>query len=52
MMAIIESDPSLTYIYDILDNVFLVFPHFCLGRGLIEMSIQQLGCSNEIMFRI
>lgn len=41
LMAIIESDPDLTYIYDILDNVFLVFPHFCLGRGLIEMSIQQ-----------
>lgn len=22
---------------DILKNVFLIFPHFCLGRGLIDM---------------
>lgn len=24
-------------INDILKNVFLIFPHFCLGRGLIDM---------------
>ena len=35
------SDPDLEYIYIILDNVFLIFPHFCLGRGLMEMAIQQ-----------
>ena len=41
MMAIIESDPDLTYIYEILDSVLLIFPHFCLGRGLIQMAIEQ-----------
>lgn len=24
-------------INDILKNVLLIFPHFCLGRGLIDM---------------
>lgn len=24
-------------INDVLKNVFLIFPHFCLGRGLIDM---------------
>lgn len=41
LMAIVESDPDLYWIYELLDNLFLIFPHFCLGRGLIEMAIQQ-----------
>uniref|UniRef100_A0A4W5NKE6 P-type phospholipid transporter n=1 Tax=Hucho hucho TaxID=62062 RepID=A0A4W5NKE6_9TELE len=28
-------------INDILKNVFLIFPHFCLGRGLIDMAKNQ-----------
>uniref|UniRef100_A0A8D2LM79 P-type phospholipid transporter n=1 Tax=Varanus komodoensis TaxID=61221 RepID=A0A8D2LM79_VARKO len=28
---------KLTSINDILKSVFLIFPHFCLGRGLIDM---------------
>uniref|UniRef100_A0AAY4A4F8 P-type phospholipid transporter n=1 Tax=Denticeps clupeoides TaxID=299321 RepID=A0AAY4A4F8_9TELE len=28
---------SIGGINDILKNVFLIFPHFCLGRGLIDM---------------
>ncbi|XP_033029913.1 phospholipid-transporting ATPase ABCA1 [Lacerta agilis] len=28
---------KLTDINDILKSVFLIFPHFCLGRGLIDM---------------
>lgn len=24
-------------INDVLKNLFLIFPHFCLGRGLIDM---------------
>merc|ERR1711953_1662489 len=41
MMLIAESDPDLKYIEEILDGVFLIFPHFCLGRGLLEMAIDQ-----------
>uniref|UniRef100_A0A4W5NN85 P-type phospholipid transporter n=1 Tax=Hucho hucho TaxID=62062 RepID=A0A4W5NN85_9TELE len=29
------------WINDILKNVFLIFPHFCLGRGLIDMAKNQ-----------
>uniref|UniRef100_A0A674AIR0 P-type phospholipid transporter n=1 Tax=Salmo trutta TaxID=8032 RepID=A0A674AIR0_SALTR len=29
--------PDIGGINDILKNVFLIFPHFCLGRGLIDM---------------
>uniref|UniRef100_A0A8C7ZQ28 P-type phospholipid transporter n=1 Tax=Oryzias sinensis TaxID=183150 RepID=A0A8C7ZQ28_9TELE len=28
---------NVSRINDILKNVFLIFPHFCLGRGLIDM---------------
>ncbi|MEQ2194756.1 hypothetical protein XENOCAPTIV_002464 [Xenoophorus captivus] len=30
-------DMDIGGINDILKNVFLIFPHFCLGRGLIDM---------------
>uniref|UniRef100_A0A8D1BS30 P-type phospholipid transporter n=1 Tax=Sus scrofa TaxID=9823 RepID=A0A8D1BS30_PIG len=30
-------DMKLNNINDILKSVFLIFPHFCLGRGLIDM---------------
>ncbi|XP_067103215.1 phospholipid-transporting ATPase ABCA1b [Osmerus mordax] len=30
-------DKEIGGINDILKNVFLIFPHFCLGRGLIDM---------------
>uniref|UniRef100_A0AAX7SCW7 ABC transporter domain-containing protein n=1 Tax=Astatotilapia calliptera TaxID=8154 RepID=A0AAX7SCW7_ASTCA len=29
-------------INDILKNVLLIFPHFCLGRGLIDMAVEWL----------
>ena len=41
MMVIAESDPDLEYVLDILEGVFLIFPHYCLGRALIEMAIDQ-----------
>lgn len=31
------TDNKLNNINDILKSVFLIFPHFCLGRGLIDM---------------
>ncbi|XP_034149596.1 phospholipid-transporting ATPase ABCA1 isoform X2 [Esox lucius] len=34
-------DPHLNGINKILKKVFLIFPHFCLGRGLIDMAKNQ-----------
>ena len=31
----------LNYVNRILKKVFLIFPHFCLGRGLIDMAKNQ-----------
>ena len=41
LMALGDSDDKIQNIYEILDNVFLIFPHYCLGRGLIQLSIDQ-----------
>ena len=34
-------DEELKYIASILKEVFLVFPHYCLGRGLMDMAAEQ-----------
>lgn len=31
----------LNYVNRILKKLFLIFPHFCLGRGLIDMAKNQ-----------
>ncbi len=33
-------DAELKYVGSILREVFLVFPHYCLGRGLIDMATE------------
>lgn len=33
---------QLQYINDLLKNVMLIFPQYCLGLGLMEMSRNQL----------
>ncbi|XP_037086261.1 ATP-binding cassette sub-family A member 7-like [Pollicipes pollicipes] len=38
----ILNDDELQMIADILKRVFLVFPHYCLGRGLMDMAANQL----------
>lgn len=35
-------DPELTEIAETLKKAFLVLPHYCLGRGLMEMSVEHL----------
>lgn len=37
-----NDDPGLEKINDILKLVFLVLPHYCLGRGLMDMTNNQL----------
>ncbi|KAI2662111.1 Phospholipid-transporting ATPase ABCA1 [Labeo rohita] len=34
-------DPNITRINDVIKQVLLVFPHFCLGRGLMDMAKNQ-----------
>ncbi|XP_061107852.1 phospholipid-transporting ATPase ABCA1-like [Conger conger] len=34
-------DENVTYVNDIVKQALLVFPHFCLGRGLIDMAKNQ-----------
>ncbi|XP_061922729.1 phospholipid-transporting ATPase ABCA1-like [Entelurus aequoreus] len=34
-------DENVSYINDIVKQALLVFPHFCLGRGLIDMAKNQ-----------
>ncbi|XP_068444522.1 phospholipid-transporting ATPase ABCA1-like [Clinocottus analis] len=34
-------DDNVSRINDIVKNVLLIFPHFCLGRGLIDMAKNQ-----------
>ncbi|KAI4890960.1 hypothetical protein NFI96_031544, partial [Prochilodus magdalenae] len=34
-------DPNITHINDIMKQVLLIFPHFCLGRGLMDMAKNQ-----------
>ncbi|KAM4685389.1 ATP-binding cassette sub-family A member 13 isoform 4-T7 [Amazona ochrocephala] len=42
LLAIISRVQSLHNIYSILKWVFIVFPQFCLGQGLIELSYNQI----------
>ncbi|TRY85186.1 hypothetical protein DNTS_030944 [Danionella cerebrum] len=34
-------DPNIKMINDIIKQILLVFPHFCLGRGLMDMAKNQ-----------
>lgn len=35
------SPQSVAHTNDIVKQVLLIFPHFCLGRGLIDMAKNQ-----------
>uniref|UniRef100_A0A3B3Z6U0 ABC transporter domain-containing protein n=1 Tax=Periophthalmus magnuspinnatus TaxID=409849 RepID=A0A3B3Z6U0_9GOBI len=35
------NDDNITRVNDIMKQVLLIFPHFCLGRGLIDMAKNQ-----------
>ncbi|CAF1162270.1 unnamed protein product [Adineta steineri] len=34
-----DDEPDLVRVNNILKKLFLIFPHYCLGRGLFDMSI-------------
>ncbi|PKU48155.1 retinal-specific atp-binding cassette transporter isoform x1 [Limosa lapponica baueri] len=41
ILELFENNPSLLKFNKILKNVLIVFPHFCLGRGLIDLAMNQ-----------
>uniref|UniRef100_A0A4W6E3E1 ABC transporter domain-containing protein n=1 Tax=Lates calcarifer TaxID=8187 RepID=A0A4W6E3E1_LATCA len=41
VMELFDDDVSVSRINDIVKQVLLIFPHFCLGRGLIDMAKNQ-----------
>ena len=34
-------EPNLTLANSYLTKIFLIFPQYCLGRGLIDMAVNQ-----------
>ena len=41
---------DLAYIHEVLKNVFLIFPNYCLGRGLMDIAFNEYR--NEFFFKI
>ncbi|XDV27110.1 hypothetical protein PO909_030696 [Leuciscus waleckii] len=41
ILELFENNRSLIMFNEVLKKVLLVFPHFCLGRGLIDMAMNQ-----------
>lgn len=41
---------DLAYIHEILKNIFLVFPNYCLGRGLMDIAFNEYH--NEFYFKM
>uniref|UniRef100_A0A8C3DQC5 ATP binding cassette subfamily A member 4 n=1 Tax=Corvus moneduloides TaxID=1196302 RepID=A0A8C3DQC5_CORMO len=41
ILELFENNPSLLKFNKTLKNVLLVLPHFCLGRGLIDLAMNQ-----------
>uniref|UniRef100_A0A8B9C7U6 P-type phospholipid transporter n=1 Tax=Anser brachyrhynchus TaxID=132585 RepID=A0A8B9C7U6_9AVES len=41
ILELFENNPTLLKFNKALKNVLIVFPHFCLGRGLIDLAINQ-----------
>lgn len=44
-----QGDAELTRIADLLKQIFLVLPHYCLGRGLMDMSVEHLYTEYETL---
>ncbi|XP_065067747.1 ATP-binding cassette sub-family A member 2-like [Rhopilema esculentum] len=45
ILQLFPDDPELSLAYDILRNLALVFPNYCLGRGLMDLAFTEY--SNE-----
>ncbi len=44
-----SDEPDLKRVNQVLTKVFLIFPHYCLGRGLFDMSKTQ--ATNQISLK-
>ena len=41
---------DLAHIHEILKNIFLIFPNYCLGRGLMDVAFNEYY--NEFCFKM
>ncbi|XP_041064203.1 retinal-specific phospholipid-transporting ATPase ABCA4 [Carcharodon carcharias] len=41
VLELFENDRALQMFNKMLKNILIIFPHFCLGRGLIDMAMNQ-----------
>ncbi|KFV93424.1 Retinal-specific ATP-binding cassette transporter, partial [Eurypyga helias] len=41
ILELFENNPSLLKFNKTLKNMLIIFPHFCLGRGLIDLAMNQ-----------
>ncbi|XP_075792680.1 retinal-specific phospholipid-transporting ATPase ABCA4 [Pelodiscus sinensis] len=41
ILELFENNPSLQKFNNTLKNMLIIFPHFCLGRGLIDLAVNQ-----------
>nr|XP_005307614.1 retinal-specific phospholipid-transporting ATPase ABCA4 isoform X2 [Chrysemys picta bellii] len=41
ILELFENNPSLQKFNNTLKNMLIIFPHFCLGRGLIDLAMNQ-----------
>nr|XP_032628929.1 retinal-specific phospholipid-transporting ATPase ABCA4-like [Chelonoidis abingdonii] len=41
ILELFENNPSLQKFNNTLKNTLIIFPHFCLGRGLIDLAMNQ-----------
>ncbi|XP_039258702.2 phospholipid-transporting ATPase ABCA1-like isoform X1 [Styela clava] len=52
ILDLLEGDENLQRVNDILQKVFLIFPHYCMGRGLIVMAVNQATADAYARFGI
>lgn len=44
-----SASQDLANIHDVLKNIFLIFPNYCLGRGLMDVAFNEY--QNEYFFK-
>ncbi|XP_052774715.1 ATP-binding cassette sub-family A member 2-like isoform X2 [Mya arenaria] len=49
LLEIFSYDKALNRVHDIMKDVFLIFPNYCLGRGLMDIAFNQY--KNEFYFK-
>ncbi|XP_072015894.1 ATP-binding cassette sub-family A member 2-like isoform X3 [Amphiura filiformis] len=50
MLEVFFNDDALQHVYDTIHKMFLIFPNYCLGRGLMDLSYNEY--MNEFYYTI